>query len=167
MEFTDTLLGIVQVYDTIIILILSALVLCLLVFNLYLFAKLGRLSKSSDSTDTVADVPVESLEFSRRLVGAENSITQLREQLQSLEAQLAGSVQNIGLVRFDAFPDVGGEQSFALALLDQNSSGVVVSNLFSRTDSRVYAKEIAEGRSQHTLSDEEKNAILRAMNQSD
>jgi len=142
-------------------------VLCLLVFNLYLFAKLGRLSKSSDSTDTVADVPVESLEFSRRLVGAENSITQLREQLQSLEEQLAGSVQNIGLVRFDAFPDVGGEQSFALALLDQNSSGVVVSNLFSRTDSRVYAKEIAEGRSQHTLSDEEKNAILRAMNQSD
>lgn len=166
MKLTDTLQGIVQTYDTFIIMVLSALVLCFLLFSLYLFVKLGRLSKSSDSTVAVADIPGDSMEFGRRLAVAESNIAQLQERQKSLAVQLAGSVQNIGLVRFDAFPDVGGEQSFALALLDQNSSGVVVNNLYSRTDSRVYVKEIAEGQSRHTLSDEEKNAIRRAMNPS-
>jgi len=71
--------------------------------------------------------------------------------------------QRIGLVRFDAFDDVGGEQSFALALLDAHGSGVVLSNLFGRSESRMYAKCITEGKPEHTLSSEEQEAVRRAL----
>lgn len=166
MNWTDTLFRLVQEHEALIILILSALVLYLLVFSLYVSIKLGRLSKSGDSSAATADLPVDNAELAKRLVGAEDGIVRLQTRQESLATQLAGSLQNIGLVRFDAFPDVGGEQSFALALLDLDKNGVVVSNLYGRTDSRVYAKEIVGGRSNHTLSDEEMDAIRRAKNPS-
>lgn len=73
--------------------------------------------------------------------------------------QIRLCLQKIGVVRFDAFPDVGGEQSFALALLDADDSGVVLSGLFSRHHMRVYAKPIDRGGAPQPLTTEEKQAI--------
>ena len=58
---------------------------------------------------------------------------------------LTWCVQRVGMARFDAFDDVGGEQSFALALLDANNTGVVVTSLYGRQDCRVYIKGINKG----------------------
>jgi len=102
----------------------------------------------------------------RRMGKSEEDVALLNEHQNVLQEHLTRSVQKVGLVRFDAFPDIGGEQSFALALLDGNMNGVVLSNLYGRTDSRVYAKEIVNGNSAHTLSNEEKEAIRRAGNPS-
>ncbi len=68
-------------------------------------------------------------------------------------------LQKTGLVRYDAFPDVGGLQSFSLALLDAEDNGLVLSGLFSRHHMRVYAKPIERGASADSLTDEEKSAI--------
>ncbi|MEN6521883.1 MAG: DUF4446 family protein [Armatimonadota bacterium] len=167
MNWIDILFELVQEHGALITLILSALVLCLLIFSLYVSIKLGRLFKSGDSSAAAANLPVDSVELAKRLVGAEDGIARLQSSQESLTVQLAGSLQNIGLVRFDAFPDVGGAQSFAVALLDQNKNGVVISSLYGRTDSRIYAKEIVGGRSSHTLSDEEMDAIRRAKSPSE
>jgi Protein of unknown function (DUF4446) len=79
------------------------------------------------------------------------------------EANLRRSFQRIGLVRFNPFEDTGGNQSFALALLDANGDGVVLSSLHSRTGTRVYAKAVNGGRSEAALSDEETQAVRDAM----
>ena len=72
-------------------------------------------------------------------------------------------LQRIGLVRFDAFADVGGEQSFALAVLDAGSNGFVVSGLYSRNDMRVYAKPVVAGVSPLSVTEEERKAIASAV----
>jgi hypothetical protein len=64
-----------------------------------------------------------------------------------------------GLVRFNPFPDTGGNQSFALALLDESDDGVVISSLHSRTGTRIYAKGVLGGKADTSLSAEEQEAI--------
>jgi hypothetical protein len=164
MNWTDSLLGFVRAHEPLMLLVSSALVLCLVLFSLFLAVRLARLSKSTRAHAATAHGSgrgdIEAL--NRRLEGAEEEIVLLGERGNVLDERLGRTVQRIGLVRFDAFPDVGGEQSFALALLDREMSGLVLSSLYGRSDSRVYAKEIAEGRSQHALSDEELEALRRA-----
>jgi hypothetical protein len=67
------------------------------------------------------------------------------------------------LVRYNPFQDTGGDQSFALALLDKRGDGVVVSSLHSRTMTRFYAKPIKGGVSPLSLSEEEVQAVQQAM----
>jgi len=68
-------------------------------------------------------------------------------------------------VRFNPFEDVGGDQSFAIALLDQHGNGLVLSSLHNRAETRVYAKPIQAGRSEYTLSAEEQQALAQAYGQ--
>jgi hypothetical protein len=80
----------------------------------------------------------------------------------ALEASGLRAFQRAGLVRFNPFEDTGGNQSFALALLDREGNGLVLSSLHSRTGTRVYAKPIHGGRSEAALSEEESAAIKQA-----
>ncbi|HKG56390.1 MAG TPA: DUF4446 family protein, partial [Candidatus Limnocylindrales bacterium] len=69
----------------------------------------------------------------------------------------------IGLVRFNPFEDTGGNQSFAVALLDAHGDGFVLSSLHGRGGTRVYAKALTNGRSESTLSGEESEALRLAL----
>lgn len=78
--------------------------------------------------------------------------------------QLSGCVQKIGIVRYNAFKDTGSDLSFALALLDEDNTGVVMNGIYSREMSNIYAKPVEKGNSSYTLSDEEAEAINKAIN---
>lgn len=80
-----------------------------------------------------------------------------------LEAVQRKGVQRVGLVRFNPFEDTGGNQSFALAMLDANGDGFVMSSLHARTLTRVYGKAVAGGKSEAALSDEESEALRQAL----
>ena len=80
-----------------------------------------------------------------------------------LEVTQKRALQRTGLVRFNTFEDTGGNQSFALALLDADGNGLVVSSLHSRTGTRVYGKAITRGRAETALSDEEGEALRLAL----
>ncbi len=100
----------------------------------------------------------------KRLDGADERVGALNSLQQELEALLRrGTIRNLGVVRFNPFPDTGGDQSFAIALLDSEGSGIVLSSLHARTDTRVFAKPVQAGRSRYPLSDEEQDAIRRAL----
>jgi len=74
------------------------------------------------------------------------------------------SVHRTGLVRFNPFKDIGGDQSFSLALLDGKSSGITLSSLHTREGTRVYVKPIIKGKSEkYTLTEEEKQSIQLAI----
>jgi len=75
---------------------------------------------------------------------------------------LRGCLQRVGILRYNAFNDVGGEQSFSVALLDGDSNGLVMTGLYSRNDMRIYAKPIVDGQSPVSLSTEEQEAITSA-----
>jgi hypothetical protein len=80
-----------------------------------------------------------------------------------LEAAQRRAFQRVGLVRFNPFEETGGNQSFALALLDAGGDGWVLSSLHARSGTRVYAKAIKAGRADAALSDEESAAIGQAL----
>ena len=79
-----------------------------------------------------------------------------------LETKVGRSVQGVGFVRFNTFDDTGGNQSFALALLDPAGNGVVVNSLHARNQTRLYAKAVQAGAADGALSDEEAEAIRLA-----
>ncbi len=82
------------------------------------------------------------------------------ERIKKLEKQTETHIQKIGLVRFNPFHDTGGDQSFILALLDANKTGIVISGLFARSGMRWYVKHVEEGKGkEHELSEEEKKAV--------
>jgi hypothetical protein len=83
----------------------------------------------------------------------------LDAEYRSLEARSRGSLQHLGIVRFNPFPDTGSDQSFAIALLNDRHNGVVISSLHARSGTRIFAKPVAAGRASHALSDEEAEAL--------
>ncbi|HEY1332075.1 MAG TPA: DUF4446 family protein [Actinomycetota bacterium] len=93
----------------------------------------------------------------------ESAVRQLAGSDKRLYDLLQGAVRNVGVVRFDAFEDMGGRLSFSAALLDGNGDGVVVTSINGRQDTRCYAKQIRGGTSLHNLSDEEEQAIREAL----
>ena len=104
------------------------------------------------------------------LEGQQKQLHRLEAAVRSLNATdrrqeglIEGAVRRVGLVRYDAFEDVGGRLSFSCALLDDHGSGVVVTSINGRQDTRVYAKPIADGTSSYNLSIEEEEAIRQAL----
>jgi hypothetical protein len=95
----------------------------------------------------------------QRLEAAVRALSSTDKGQQSL---IEGSVRRVGLVRYDAFEDVGGRLSFSCAFLDDHGSGVVVTSINGRQDTRVYAKPLVEGKSPYNLSIEEEEAIRKA-----
>jgi len=87
----------------------------------------------------------------------------LREETLALQDAVARAVQLVGIVRFDAFEDLGGMLSCAVAMLDREGSGVVLSSINGRNETRIYAKPVEHGGSRINLSGEEEEAIKRAL----
>jgi hypothetical protein len=79
------------------------------------------------------------------------------------QVQIEGSVRRVGVMRYDAFEDVGGRLSFSCALLDEHGTGVVLTSINGRQETRVYAKPVTVGQSTYNLSREEEEAIRQAM----
>ncbi len=96
-----------------------------------------------------------------RSLEADLERTKIRQQ--ELIERLASSNRNVGIVRFDAFEDMGGLMSFSAAFLDDHQTGIVITAINGRTEARVYAKAIEEGRSSHNLSPEELRALVEAL----
>ena len=74
---------------------------------------------------------------------------------------------HVGVVRFDAFEDMGGRLSFSAALLDGNGDGLIITSINGRQDTRTYAKRVRNGTSSRNLSDEERHAIRLALSGTD
>jgi hypothetical protein len=85
-------------------------------------------------------------------------------EISRMKEALAKTANKIGIVKYDAFPDVGGKLSFALAMLDESNSGFVLNAIHSREGCYTYVKEIVKGESYIVLGQEEKDALRQAVN---
>ena len=86
----------------------------------------------------------------------------LRQEVAALKAENAQALRHIAVIRYDAFTDTGGQLSWSMALLDDSGSGVVLTSIQGRNESRTYAKNVAAWASETQLSPEEEDAISHA-----
>jgi hypothetical protein len=90
-------------------------------------------------------------------------LERLERQLNATEDRLVTAIQRIGLTRFNADPELGGNVSFSLALLDGNDDGVIFTSVYRLEDSRVFLREVRGGKTEHDLMPEEARALNMAM----
>ena len=86
----------------------------------------------------------------------------LQKEVKSLKQKDSFNLKKIGIVRFNPFSGLGGNQSFSIAILNGKDDGTIITSLFSHDGNRVYGKPIQNGTSEFSLSDEEKQAIVLA-----
>lgn len=104
----------------------------------------------------------------QKISSIDNEIKDLYEITEKIGALSHRGLHKVGMVRFNPFRDIGGDQSFSVALLDGDNNGVVISSLYSRDGVRVYSKQLKNGLSEkHQLTEEEKHAISIASAEKD
>ena len=86
-------------------------------------------------------------------------VGRIRDNLGATRSDLADALRHVAVVRYDAFPDMGGRLSFSVALLDDSGDGLVLTAINGRSETRTYAKGIKAGKSEHSLSPEESQAL--------
>lgn len=102
-------------------------------------------------------------EYVHKVNEIEQNLNICNGKLTPIEEKLRAGIDRAELLRFRAFEDVGSDLSFAIALLNQEGSGLVLTSIHSREESRIYAKPVDKGSSIYSLSDEEKEVISKAM----
>ena len=149
-------------------LIISAVILILLIIGLLItiikFSSINKkykefMKKLGDGKDIQEDLE----NYMYRVERVEKQNAEILGQISSLDKDLEGCIQKVGILRYSAFQDTGSDLSFTLALLDEHDNGVVFNGIYSREMSNIYAKPIENGKSKYTLSEEEQEAIKRAI----
>ncbi len=118
----------------------------------------GLLSGEGDEAGFAAALERLAARFSQVNARTERLVLRVTE----MDASLLRCVQGLGFVRYSAFEDTGGDQSFSLAMVDAEGDGVVVSALYGREATRVYAKPVEGWTSSRTLAIEEEQALAKA-----
>lgn len=138
----------------------------LAVWNLVLLNKLKRRQAHHDELlQAVENEGVEGLltKQARDITRLSHDAQELYQQGERMQQRLDTALTRIGVLRFNPFGDAGGNQSFVCAFLNTHGSGMVISSLHHRAGNRIYAKSITKGVSDHPLSNEEQEAIRKAM----
>lgn len=145
---------------------LAVVILGLIVIVLLLMRRTSRLDRrialltaggNGTSLEATLEAHIDKVYAVARELGEMEVRTAVLERTQQF------AFQRLGLVRYNPFEDTGGNQSFALALLDRFGDGFIVSSLHTRTATRVYGKAIAKGKAEAALSDEEAEALKIAL----
>jgi hypothetical protein len=92
-----------------------------------------------------------------------DDVAALVDELRSTQRDLQQAVRHVGIVRYDAFGDMGGRMSFSAALIDDHGNGFILSTIHARSESRTYVKEIRGGMAEVHLSPEESAAVADAV----
>ncbi|MEA3340694.1 MAG: DUF4446 family protein [Chloroflexota bacterium] len=147
---------------------LTILVIVGVVWILDLQSRVSRL-KQRDETPLIATEGEEDASLTAvvktlaaRLAETNARTERLVARTQQIDETLAHTVQGVGMVRFRAFQDTGGDQSFSLALADGEGNGVVISALYGRDATRIYAKPVQNWLSSKSLGEEEEQALAEA-----
>ena len=110
-------------------------------------------------TKDLEDVVLELKDNVQKLERAEED---LKKDMALVQNKLKKSIRGLQTIRFNPFPDQGGNQSFAISMLNEEGDGVVLSSLYSRERMSVFAKPIKNGKSDYELTGEEKEALEKA-----
>ena len=109
------------------------------------------------------DLPENFQELAQKVKDLEEESRSLKKEIKEIEEKQQFFLQNVGMIRFNPFYQEGGNQSFSLALLDGEGTGVVVTSLYTKEGNRVYSKSVKKGLSEYSLSVEEEKVIKESI----
>lgn len=145
---------------------LAVLVLILVIFMIINVVQMNRLKKSYKAFMTgkngknLEETLIKRLEEVDSLIEAN---TANEKNIQQLFLNMKRTYQKMGLIKYDAFHEMGGKLSFSLAMLDERNNGYIINAMHTREGCYTYIKEIVDGNSIIVLSEEEKEALQMAM----
>lgn len=159
-------IGLGNIDPAYIFVILLVLLVGVLVYAILTANKLKQLSRKYDNfmrgkdAETLEDVIIKRFEQVDTLIVENEKKT---KEIAEIFDNLKTTVQKCGIVKYDAFHEMGGKLSFALVMLDKNNTGHVINAMHSREGCYIYIKEIIKGESYIPLGDEEKKALDKAL----
>jgi len=130
-----------------------------LIWNNYAINKKINVVLEKGNIKDFKDILIHQSEKNKEL---ESELKRAFDKIDELKKISQITIQKVGIVRFNPFNDLGGKQSFVIAMLDDKNNGFVLSSIFVKEGSRVYAKAIKNLKSKYTLSGEEQNALEKA-----
>ncbi|WP_227763466.1 DUF4446 family protein [Zhaonella formicivorans] len=152
---------------------LALVISILLFFNIVLFVALYASARGSRKLwqkyrEMMAGCETQNLEqmlidCRKRTEGFAEKVFRVEQAERDLENKFGSAVQKVAVIRYNAFPEMGSDLSFSVALLDANANGVVLTSIYGREESRTFAKPVEAGTSSYRLTEEEIQAIQKAM----
>ena len=150
----------------IVLAVLVVLVFILLVFSIVLCVELGKLKKRFNRFSQGRDgksLEKEIGEVFAQNVALKEVADKNKRDIKTLFRRMETTFQKVGLVKYDAFPQMGGKLSFSLAMLDEKNNGFIINSVHGSDGCDTYSKEIKGGRCDLELGDGEKQALGMAM----
>ncbi len=149
----------------ILIIVAIAILPFFLFWNIYLQCGLSKIKKRTRSFFASSEgKDLEEIIYKqiKKTNEVDCEIKKIIRDNEKIKNNLTECIQKVGVIRFNPFGDVGGNQSFVIALLDNSLNGVIIQSLYSREGMRIYSRQIKEGKSEYVLSKEEEEAIKMA-----
>ena len=149
-------------------------IIIILAINLILFisviisnVRINRINKSNKEfmkkLGNGKDISEDLNNYMERIIELETALSETHTYCNQLENKLKKCVQKVGIIRYNAYKDSGKDLSFAVALLNEKNTGVVLNGIYSREMSNIYAKPIVNGKSKYNMTEEENKAVEKAI----
>ncbi|ASW44408.1 DUF4446 family protein [Clostridium isatidis] len=163
----ENILNIINEYSSFIIigLLIITILLFIVVISLYssvnkLEKKYRRLMRGSNNKNLEELIASKLEEIDKSMKASEEALNKYED----LKEEMKSCVNKIAIMRYKAFEDVGSDLSFSIAILDSYNDGIILTGIYSRQDSRTYAKPVDKGISRYELSEEETYVLNEAIN---
>lgn len=159
-------LEIIRQYTDIIIIVISSITVISFLMNIIALTSLSKLKKRykkmmrGNNNKNIEDVINKYMDDIEKV---EENSNNFMNQYDILNAKINKSIQKTSVIRYKAFEDVGSDLSFSIALLDGDNNGLILTSIFGRNESTVYAKPIDNGISRYEMSEEEEEALKSAL----
>lgn len=164
--FLNSLVKFIEAHDAALLLMSMLLILVLLILVICTMVRLSSMNsryRAMMRGSTKDDLEGMLIQHVRKVEEIEAVNVRILEENELIRQFIRQTLVRVASVRFRAFEDMGGDLSYAVALLDANNDGVIFSSIFAREDSRSYIKPIKNGSSEYPLSDEEKSVLQEAI----
>jgi len=157
-----------MISDNIVIILIGVIVLIIILFGIYAFLlskklkllnqKYGKFMSGAQGEGLEAVL----LSCLNKIEGEEMVNKEQNKRIKDIYNRLMYCTQKTGFLRYNAFNNVGSDQSYSIAFLDQTDTGVILSGIYGREHSTTYSKSVEKGQSKYPLSDEEEKALALA-----
>ncbi|WP_010238645.1 DUF4446 family protein [Clostridium arbusti] len=156
---------IIEIYNNLSIYIVGILIVIIIILVITSFVNISAINRLENKyrklTRGVENSNLQELieSYMDKIDNASSETKEIKNVYDDIHEKLNKCLQNISIVRYKAFEDVGSDLSFSIAMLDNNKDGVIITSIYGRDESTTYAKPIDKGISRYDLSEEEKYVL--------
>ncbi|MDF2503236.1 DUF4446 family protein [Clostridium sp.] len=156
---------IIEIYNNLSIYIVGILIVIIIILVITSFVNISAINRLENKyrklTRGVENSNLQELieSYMDKIDNASSETKEIKNVYDDIHEKLNRCIQNISIVRYKAFEDVGSDLSFSIAMLDNNKDGVIITSIYGRDESTTYAKPIDKGISRYDLSEEEKYVL--------